>query len=100
LGPIVNCEKRFLMQDSVPTARRRPLMATRTAGANVVLSEKTRGKRRTDDRNPDEGVHWEHWSWGEYHCYCSVCSRRIISEILAFRRRDTPTCDSFSRPEV
>ena len=57
LGPIVNCEKRFLMQDSVPTARRRPLTATRTAGTNVILSEKARGKRRTEDGGPDEGMH-------------------------------------------
>jgi hypothetical protein len=51
LGPIVNCEKRFLMQDSAPTTRRRPpdpqrpLLATSTAGPKVTLSEKARGKQ-------------------------------------------------------
>jgi hypothetical protein len=52
LGPIVNYEKRFLMQDSPPTTRKRPpdphrlSLATTTAGAKLELSEKTRGKLR------------------------------------------------------
>lgn len=60
LGPIVNCEKRFLMQDSVPTTRRRPpeqqrpLLATATAGAKVILSRNARGKQRAKGGDQDE----------------------------------------------
>jgi Transcription factor TFIID complex subunit 8 C-term len=62
LGPIVNCEKRFLMQDSAPTTRRRPpdqtrpLLATATAGPKVTLSEKARGKQRAEDVQPEEDM--------------------------------------------
>lgn len=63
LGPIVNCEKRFLMQDSIPTMRRRPpdqqrpSLATGTGGGKVILSEKARGKQRAQGRGQDEDVH-------------------------------------------
>jgi hypothetical protein len=57
LGPIVNCEKRFLMQDSAPTTRRRPpdpqRHATSTAGARVT-SEKARGQHQGEDVEQDE----------------------------------------------
>jgi hypothetical protein len=62
LGPVVNYEKRFLMQDSAPTTRRRPpdprrpSVATVTVGPKVVLSEKARGKRRAKDLQDDEGM--------------------------------------------
>jgi hypothetical protein len=60
LGPIVNCEKRFLMQDSAPTTRRRPpdpnrpLLATATADSKVILSEKARGKQRAENVEQEE----------------------------------------------
>jgi len=53
LGPIVNCEKRYLMQDSAP-ARRKPPEHTRYdlappaagTGTTLALSAKARGKQR------------------------------------------------------
>src|SRR5271168_2759052 len=62
LGPIVNCEKRFLMQDSAPTTRKRPpdpqrlSLATTTAGTKVELSEKARGKLRAAHVEQDEDM--------------------------------------------
>jgi hypothetical protein len=62
LGPIVNCEKRFLMQDSPPTTRKRPpdprrlSLATTTAGTKVELSVKARGKLRAAHVEHDEDM--------------------------------------------
>lgn len=52
LGPIVNWEKRFLMQDSAPTTQRRPpdqprpLLAMDTHGLIATGSDKVQGKHR------------------------------------------------------
>jgi len=56
LGPIVNCEKRFLMQDSAPARRRPPeqgrsdsVKAAGASGSTIALSAKARGKQRAVD---------------------------------------------------
>lgn len=53
LGPIVNCEKRFLMQESAPTRRRPPeqiqqalIVAAEGAESIFPMSAKARGKQR------------------------------------------------------
>ena len=62
LGPIVNCERRFLMQDSAPVMRKRPpdthrpSVTTATKGSMVVLSEKARGKKRAEEVEQGEGM--------------------------------------------
>ncbi len=56
LGPIVNCEKKFLMQDSAPARRQSPdqsrhdsAAAATGTGSNPALSAKARGKQRAVD---------------------------------------------------
>ena len=65
LGPIVNCEKRFLMQDTVIARRRPPDMsraATVTTNSSIAtgigheLSERTRGKSRTSYVDTPEAI--------------------------------------------
>jgi len=59
LGPVVNCEKRFLMQDAPPTTRKwladhhKPSVTSAPVAQKVVVSEKARGKQRADDTGQD-----------------------------------------------
>ena len=54
LGPIVNCEKRFLMQDANSAVRRRPpdqqrpILVTATVDPKLTSAEKARGKHRAE----------------------------------------------------
>lgn len=65
LGPIVNCEKRYLMQDSTPARGRPPARnqsdSTATAGSTgpaVVMSAKARGKQRAVGSETKAKMEW------------------------------------------
>ena len=62
LGPLVNCEKRFLMKEAAPAVRRRPpdhhqhSVTPAPARQKAVLAENAKGKRRPEDAEQAEDM--------------------------------------------